>query len=77
MPTIVSIKSSARAVVISERIDDRERFENGRDVLLPNEEQHFVIHPGQSLRVVEAEPEMIPVAEAAEQSTEQADEVTK
>jgi hypothetical protein len=60
-PTIVTITTSAPAVVISERIvdDGRERFENGRDPLIPGESQSFVIHPGQSVRVVE-------VAQAAE-----------
>jgi hypothetical protein len=54
-PTIVTITASAPAVVISERIvdDGRERFDNGRDALVPGEPQTFVIHPGQSVRVVD------------------------
>lgn len=55
MSTIVTIKSTAAAVVISERIVDegRERFENGRDALEPGVAQDFIVHPGQSVRVVE------------------------
>lgn len=56
MTTIVTIKASAPAVVISERIADRERIENGRDELVAGEEQSFIVHQGQSLRVVELEP---------------------
>ena len=54
MTRIVTIKSTAPAVVISERIaeDGRERFENGRDLLVPDVEQLFIVHDGQSLRVV-------------------------
>jgi len=62
MPTIVTIKSTAPAVVISERIVDRERFENGRDELQPDIEQSFLIHQGQSLRVVEIDPQPQPAA---------------
>lgn len=51
MAKIVTITSTAPAVVISERIVDRERFENGRDGLVPGEPQDFIIHDGQSLRV--------------------------
>lgn len=53
MTTIVTIKSNAPAVVISERIADRERHENGRDALEPGIEQQFIVHASQSLRVVE------------------------
>lgn len=55
MTNVVTIKSSGHAVVISERIADRERFENGRDTLEPGVEQSFIIHAGQSIRVVEIE----------------------
>lgn len=54
MTTIVTIKSTAAAVVISERIGDRERHENGRDDLAPGVEQSFIVHAGQSIRVEEA-----------------------
>jgi hypothetical protein len=56
-PTIVTITASAPAVVISERIvdDGRERFENGRDALEADKPQSFVLHAGQSVRVVDAE----------------------
>lgn len=58
MPTIVTIKSTAPADVISERIveDGRERHENGRDALEPDVEQSFIVHTGQSLRVVARAP---------------------
>ena len=66
MPTIVTIKSSARAAVISERIvdDGRERHQNGFVELEPGVEQSFIVHAGQSLRVVEAEPLPEPAVEA-------------
>ena len=64
MPTIVTIKSTAPAVVISERIGDRERHDNGRDELVPDVEQSFVVHAGQSLRVVELEPVQLPEEQA-------------
>jgi hypothetical protein len=64
MPTIVTIKSSARAAVISERIvdDGRERHENGNDELVPDVEQSFIVHAGQSLRVIELPPLVEPEA---------------
>jgi hypothetical protein len=65
MAKIVTIKSSHPAVVISERIGDRERFENGRDELVPDVEQDFLVHEGQSLRI-EALPEIAPAEENQE-----------
>lgn len=67
MPHIVTIKSSAPAVVISERIvdDGRERHVNGTDVLEPDVEQSFIVHDKQSLRVV-AVPAAIEVDEPTE-----------
>lgn len=53
MTTIVTIKSTKPAVVISERITDRERFDNGSDLLEPNVPQDFIVHAGQSVRVIE------------------------
>ena len=53
MTTVITIKSTAPAVVISERLGDRERHENGRDELVPGEEQSFIVHAGQSIRVEE------------------------
>lgn len=61
MTTIVTITATAKAVVISERIGDRERHENGRDELVPYQAQSFIVHQGQSLRVVELEEEAAPV----------------
>jgi hypothetical protein len=65
-PNIVTITASAPAVVISERIVDggRERFENGRDPLNPGEPQSFVLHAGQSVRVVDAAPAAAEAANA-------------
>jgi hypothetical protein len=65
-PTIVTITASAPAEVISERIvdDGRERFDNGRDALKPGEPQTFVIHAGQSVRVVEAQPAAVEASDA-------------
>lgn len=57
---IVTIKNPDGAAtvlrVISERLGDRERFENGVDLLTPGEEQDFIVHDGQSLRVEKGEP---------------------
>ena len=55
-PNVVTITASAPVEVISERIGDRERFENGRDLVAAGEEQSFIVHPGQSLRIVEPAP---------------------
>lgn len=62
MAKIVTITCSHPAVVISERIGDRERFENGRDELTPDQPQDFIIHDGQSIRVeVKAEEQQQPL----------------
>lgn len=62
---IVTIKNPDGAAtvlrVISERLGDRERFENGVDLLTPGEEQDFIVHDGQSLRVEKGEP--VPAAD--------------
>ena len=67
---IVTITCSAPAVVISERIADRERFDNGSDLLEPNVPQDFIVHEGQSVRVV-ALPEPEPVADAKSELLDQ------
>lgn len=74
MPHIVTIKSSAPAVVISERIvdDGRERHVNGTDVLEPDVEQSFIVHDKQSLRVV-ALPADVKVDEPAEVAVAETD----
>lgn len=61
---IITITSSDRALAISEKIvdDGRERFPNGCDELAPGVPQDFLIHDGQSLRIVKAPP-IIPVLE--------------
>lgn len=71
MAKIVTITSNAPAVVISERIGDRERFENGRDQLEPDQPQDFLIHDGQSLRIeVYKEPEPPPEEAPADPATQ-------
>lgn len=59
MTTIVTITTTAPIEIVSERIaeDGRERFENGRDPIAANSSQDFIVHEGQSLRVVVAVPE--------------------
>lgn len=58
MTTLITVRNTnapgGRSVkVISERIDDRQRFPNGEDVVAPNSERSFVLDPDQSVRVVE------------------------
>ncbi len=59
MTTIVTITTTEPVEVTSERVidDGRERHPNGVDVVLPGNPQQFIVHPGQSLRVVELPPE--------------------
>lgn len=56
MTTIVTIKTSARVQVTSERIseDGRERHPNGVDVIEAGSERSFIVDAGQSIRVVDA-----------------------
>jgi hypothetical protein len=51
-PALVTVRANGSVRVINERIDDRERHENGSQVLVANEEGHFIVGPNQSLRVV-------------------------
>lgn len=56
MTTTITIKAGDAPVqVISEKIieDGRQRLQNGVDDLAPGEEQTFIIHEKQSLRIVE------------------------
>lgn len=56
--SIVTITASADVDVVSERIseDGRERFPNGVDRVAAGQSVDFIVHPGQSLRVVHVEP---------------------
>lgn len=56
MAKVVTITANADVVVISERVGDRERYQNGVDYIKAGEQQDFIIHEGQTLRV-EAAPE--------------------
>lgn len=51
MPNVVSITASEGVVVISQRLGDRERHENGIDFVEPGVTRHFIVDDGQSLAV--------------------------
>lgn len=51
MARVVTVTTSHPVVVISERYSDRERFENGRDIIQAGETQDFIVHSGQSVRI--------------------------
>lgn len=51
-PALVTIVSSAPITVVVESIGDRQRHENGRHPLEAQQTGHYVVHEGQSLRVV-------------------------
>jgi hypothetical protein len=72
MTSIVTISTTEPVEVTSERIseDGRERHPNGVDVVVPGNPQQFIVHPGQSLRVVELPPEApAPTAEIPAQES--------
>jgi hypothetical protein len=53
LPTFVIIRAYAPVTVVTEQIVDRERRPNGSTPLAAGEEQSFIIHGGQSIRVIE------------------------
>lgn len=53
-PTLVTVSATEPVRVITEAHGDRERHPNGQRVLAAGEAVHFVVDPGQSLRVEEA-----------------------
>lgn len=65
MPNVVTITSSEGVVVVSHRLGDRERFENGRDVIEPGKSRHFIVDDGQSLAIDHYEPPEAPAEEPA------------
>jgi hypothetical protein len=53
LPTFVVIRAYAPVTIVTEQIVDRERRPNGSTLLAAGEEQSFIIHGGQSIRVIE------------------------
>lgn len=71
---IVTVKASAPCMVISERIGDRERHENGIDVLAEGDEMDFIVHDTQSIRVVrEPDPAPVVIEDQAPEATRKDD----
>jgi len=55
MPNIVTVTATSKVKVITERLGDRERRENGTTQLDADQSESFIVSPGQSLRIVHEE----------------------